>query len=402
MSTNAPSATTRCRHRRKKIKTRPSASRRATIPVEVPNQANTFAIETPSPEPEPRSELSVPPSGGSPAYSAPIMSPSTTVTPERDRRGVPPRRARERRRLPRGSAVAPARRLAPTPRRDPMCCPSALLQVRGPHPIGPRRRVRREQTVVKDLGRMDWVRDFYARQYEWADWRRRWSGFDPNERNARVDAVTRHAGPAPHRILELGSGTGTTAAALASAGHSVVAIEMQDELAEHTQDLAAVVTGGSLRAIAGDFYEVDPPGTFDVVAYFDGFGIGTDEDQVRLLHRIVGWLAPGGCALVDVLVPSYWARQAGNAGRVPAGQRRLVPRRLRRGVLSDERADVARRTRGRRRHAIPPVLFARRLPLVDRRNGASLVDVEPFTDETYGQPCSLEDAMLYLATLAAT
>ena len=61
---------------------------------------------------------------------------------------------------------------------------------------------------------MDWVRDFYAKQYEWADWRRRWSGFDPNERNARVDAVTRHAGPAPCRILELGSGTGTTAAAL--------------------------------------------------------------------------------------------------------------------------------------------------------------------------------------------
>jgi hypothetical protein len=49
-----------------------------------------------------------------------------------------------------------------------------------------------------------------------------------------------------------------------------------------------VVSVGSLRAIEGDFYETEPPGKFDVVAYFDGFGIGTDEDQRRLLRRIVG------------------------------------------------------------------------------------------------------------------
>jgi SAM-dependent methyltransferase len=79
------------------------------------------------------------------------------------------------------------------------------------------------------MGRVDWVRNFYAKQYEWADWRRRWSDFDPNERDPRVDAVTRHAGSEPLPILELGSGTGTTAAALAVAGHDVVAIEIQGE-----------------------------------------------------------------------------------------------------------------------------------------------------------------------------
>ena len=55
--------------------------------------------------------------------------------------------------------------------------------------------------------------------------------FDPSIRDPRVDAVTRHAGSEPLRILELGTGTGTTAAALAVAGHDVVAIENQDELA---------------------------------------------------------------------------------------------------------------------------------------------------------------------------
>jgi SAM-dependent methyltransferase len=256
--------------------------------------------------------------------------------------------------------------------------------------------------VVKEDGRVEWVRDFYAKQYEWADWRRRWGGFDPNERNARVEAVARHAGPEPHRILELGSGTGTTAAALASAGHAVVAIEMQDELAENTRELAAAVTGGSLRAIAGDFYEVELPGTFDVVVYFDGFGIGTDEDQRRLLRRIVGWIAPGGCALVDVLVPSYWARQAGTEEEFPPGSgvrylegfdeqgRRMTEQMWR---VGDEEDAVTQSLR---------CYSPDDLRLLIEGTGLSLVDVDPFTDEGYGESCTLDDAMLYLAKLAAT
>jgi hypothetical protein len=33
------------------------------------------------------------------------------------------------------------------------------------------------------MARVDWVRNFYAKQYEWADWRRRWSDFDANDRD---------------------------------------------------------------------------------------------------------------------------------------------------------------------------------------------------------------------------
>jgi SAM-dependent methyltransferase len=253
--------------------------------------------------------------------------------------------------------------------------------------------------VVREDGRVDWVANFYAKQYEWADWRHRWSAFNPDRRDPRVDAVTRHAGSEPLRILELGSGTGTTAAALAVAGHDVVAIELQAELAAHTQELAAMVSGGSLRAIAGDFYETEPPGKFDVVAYFDGFGIGSDEDQRRLLRRIVGWLTPDGCALVDVLVPWYWARHGGTEEEFPTGS----------GVwyLDGFDAEGCRMTERMWRigHGEEAVTQSLRcyspadLRLLLEETGLSVLDVEPFTDEAYGEPCELADAMLYLAAL---
>jgi hypothetical protein len=179
-----------------------------------------------------------------------------------------------------------------------------------------------------------------------------------------------------------------------------VAIEIQDELAAYTHELAAVVTGGSLRAIVGDFYETEPPGTFNVVAYFDGFGIGSDEDQRRLLRRIVGWLFPGGCALVDVLVPWYWAGRAGNEEEFPVGSGvryldgfdpegcRMTERMWRVG----HEDDVV--TQSLRCYS-PADLY-----LLLEGTGLSVVDVEPFTDEGYSEPCELADAMLYLATLA--
>jgi hypothetical protein len=74
---------------------------------------------------------------------------------------------------------------------------------------------------------MDRVADFSAKQYEWADWRRRWGESNPDVRDParRRGCPARWAGAL--RIFELGSGTGTTATALSVAGHDVVAIELQ-------------------------------------------------------------------------------------------------------------------------------------------------------------------------------
>lgn len=188
--------------------------------------------------------------------------------------------------------------------------------------------------MIGEDGRVDWVADFYTKQYEWADWRRRWSEFDSDDRDLHVDAVIRHAGSQPLRILELGSGTGTTAAALAVAGHDVVAMELLGELAAHTQELAAVVTGGSLRTIAGDFYEIEPPGKFDVVVYFDGFGERRGSKAAAASDRRMARperVRSRRCVCAVVLGQSCRER-----GGVPQGERSPLPRRVRRGRVSDD------------------------------------------------------------------
>jgi SAM-dependent methyltransferase len=67
---------------------------------------------------------------------------------------------------------------------------------------------------------------------------------------------------------------------------------------------------------------VDEP--FDVISYFDGFGVGDDADQRRLLRRIAEWLKPNGCALIEVYTPWYWAPLDGKTMEWPNAMRRCV------------------------------------------------------------------------------
>ena len=174
-----------------------------------------------------------------------------------------------------------------------------------------------------------------------------------------VDAVRRLAGDGSKRILELGAGTGSTAVALAHAGHDVVTIELQTMLAEYIAELARGVERGFLRSLVGDFYEVDLGGPFDVVVYFDGFGIGDDEDQRRLFRRVGGWLTGEGCALVDILTPWYFAKTAGGEEEFPEGTGIQYVAGFDARREPDDRGDVADGSRGRRRHPVPPLLLAR-------------------------------------------
>lgn len=247
---------------------------------------------------------------------------------------------------------------------------------------------------------MEWVPEFYRKQYEWADWRNRWADFDPAASDPHVDAVRRLAGEGQKRILELGPGTGSTAAALAHAGHDVVTVELQPMLAEHISELARDVERGSLRSIAGDFYDVDPGGPFDVVAYFDGFGLGNDEDQRRLLHRIGGWLTIEGCALIDVLTPWHFVKTAGEEEEFPEGS----------GIYYREGFDAegSRMTEQMWRTGDEDDVVTQSLRcyspadlrLLLEGTDLALAQVEPHSDQWYGKPTALEDAMVYLAKLA--
>ncbi len=159
----------------------------------------------------------------------------------------------------------------------------------------------------------DWVKDFYDQTSIW------W-GPDPQAQGVhakRVETVERLCGKGARRILDLGSGPGATAAALADAGHTVVAVEFSAR-AQYAQELVKVPRKGSLTVLEADFYTVALEERFDVVCCWEVFGLGSDADQRRLLKRIAQeWLAPNGCVLMDVYNPIKPARDAGTEEVLP-------------------------------------------------------------------------------------
>ncbi len=160
---------------------------------------------------------------------------------------------------------------------------------------------------------MEWVKDFYNQAGVW------WGpgSDDPAEDLARAAAIQRLCGPGAKRILELGAGSGRTAAAMADLGHTVVAVELSPTRVRQAQELLGATRTGSLAFLEADFYTVELDGRFDVVCYWDGFGVGSDAGHRRLLQRIAQcWLAPGGSVLMDVASPVWAARHVGEEMRL--------------------------------------------------------------------------------------
>ncbi len=154
----------------------------------------------------------------------------------------------------------------------------------------------------------DWVKEFYTQAGIW------W-GNDPQDVETHIDRaaiIARLCGDGKKRILDLGAGSGITAAHLADLGHDVVAVELNPTDAEYARPLLQVERSGSLEYHQADFYTVELNGKFDVVTCWQVFGVGSDTDQRRLLHRIAHeWLAPGGSVLLDVYHPAGPLRDAG-------------------------------------------------------------------------------------------
>lgn len=153
---------------------------------------------------------------------------------------------------------------------------------------------------------MNRAEEFYRAQYTWLGV---YGGEPEAAHREKVALIERLLGPGALRLLELGGGGGQNAAAAADAGHSVVMVELVPELAEHARTLAA--SRPAMQVLNADFYSVELAGPFDAVVYWDGFGVGEDANQRRLLQRIAGWLAPGRSALIDIYTPWYWAAAAG-------------------------------------------------------------------------------------------
>jgi SAM-dependent methyltransferase len=166
---------------------------------------------------------------------------------------------------------------------------------------------------------MDWALEFYTKQNQW-------SGVYEEAINdghrLKAGWIEELVGPGKKRVLELGAGGGQVAAAMADLGHDVIAIEQAPTLAAHAQTLAEVERAGTLTVVQGSFYEVALDGLFDVVCYYDGFGIGSDADQRRLLKRVATWLTPSGSALFEIGTPWYAASVDGRGWTVGKAKRR--------------------------------------------------------------------------------
>jgi SAM-dependent methyltransferase len=160
-------------------------------------------------------------------------------------------------------------------------------------------------------------KNFYKLQNEWSKIYFR----EINEADhKKVEFVDRVTGNKSKRILELGAGGGQFAVAAAAArrNHYVTAVEIQPEFTKYIQNLARTLDSKILTIINTDFYTVDFKEPFDVICYWDGFGIGSDSDQQLLLGKVSSWLAPEGSIFLEVYAPWFWANKAAGV-RIPIG-----------------------------------------------------------------------------------
>lgn len=164
---------------------------------------------------------------------------------------------------------------------------------------------------------MEWAKIFYQRQNELAGV---YTGEIEVHHHEKAKLITTAVNA--KRVLELGAGGGQVACATALLDYDVTAIELNPTLADHAQKLAHVHQLENIHIITDDFYTVTLDGKFDVISYWDGFGIGTDADQVRLLKRCRLWLNDKGAVLIDMNTPWYWAQVAGREMTFGTAQRR--------------------------------------------------------------------------------
>ena len=247
---------------------------------------------------------------------------------------------------------------------------------------------------------MDWVPAFYARQYELLGDAASWEIQSVHRERA---ALVQELLAPPARVLELGAGGGQTAAALADLGYDVVANELLPEVAIRAQSLAEVPRSGAMTVLPGNFYEIEPGETFDVVSYWDGFGVGSDAEQRRLLRRVRNWLSVRGRALIEIYTPWYWANAAGRTMTVgEAGRRYEFDGRGGRMLdtwwsQSEPERVVTQSLRCYGPADLDLLLEGTALRLVSVTPGGSY---DPATGE-FDSNAPLERAMSYVATLAA-
>jgi len=157
---------------------------------------------------------------------------------------------------------------------------------------------------------MEWVKDFYEKQNQWMNYSKRpVDDFDFE----KVELVEKFVGKENISILELGSGGGQFSIAAAKKGHEVVAIELNEVMYKNSVDLARKNNLENVEFINDDFYNVNLKKSFDAIVYWDGFGIGEDEDQIKLLNKYSEFLNDSGKFMIDIYTPWFWSYASGQS-----------------------------------------------------------------------------------------
>jgi SAM-dependent methyltransferase len=124
--------------------------------------------------------------------------------------------------------------------------------------------------------------------------------FDPAVVEPAVDFLVELAGDG--RALELGIGTGRIALPLAERGVPVHGIELSRAMAKR---LHAKPGGEHIGVTIGDFATTTVDGTFSLAYLVRNtiMNLTTQEAQVSCFRNVSAHLEPGGCFVIEVLVP---------------------------------------------------------------------------------------------------
>jgi len=137
--------------------------------------------------------------------------------------------------------------------------------------------------------------------------------FDPDAVDPVVDLLVELAGTG--RALELGVGTGRVALPLARRGVPVHGIELSRAMAAR---LKAKPDADAVALTIGDFSTATVDGTFRVAYVLVNtiMNLTTQEAQVACFRNVAAHLEPGGCFVVEVLVPELQRLPPGDTHRV--------------------------------------------------------------------------------------
>jgi SAM-dependent methyltransferase len=124
--------------------------------------------------------------------------------------------------------------------------------------------------------------------------------FDPAIVEHTVDFLADLAGGG--RVLELGSGTGRIAVPLAARGIEVAGIELSRSM---TARLLAKAGGEGIKVTIGDFATAKAEGAFRLAYLVRNtiMNLTTQAAQVACFRNVAAHLEPGGCFVIEVLVP---------------------------------------------------------------------------------------------------